>query len=68
MILGLGSWGPICTLVNSDVGIGVAFEQECAREPGIRFVPVKDKNLVAGHFLTCLAAMRQTAAVASFSG
>jgi DNA-binding transcriptional LysR family regulator len=65
-ILGLGSWGSIRTLVDSGVGVGVAAAQECDGEPGIRFVPIEDKNLIVGHFLACLPAMRQTAAVSSF--
>lgn len=65
-ILGLGSWGSIRTLVKSGAGIGVAFAQECQDEPGVSFVPIKDNNLTAHHFLACLPAMRGTAAVDRF--
>ncbi|KIC07466.1 hypothetical protein RA19_23890 [Leisingera sp. ANG-M1] len=62
-ILGLGSWGSIRTLIRSGAGVGTAFKQECEGEPGVVFVPIEDKNLIANQFLGCLPAMRQTSAV-----
>lgn len=64
--LGLGSWGSIVALVRSGVGVGVAFEAEFAAEADLKFLPVKDKNLQARHYLVCLSAMRQTSIVKAF--
>lgn len=65
-LLGLGSWGSILVLVRSGLGVGVGFEREFSGEDGLAFLPIEDKNLQITHYLSCLPAMQQTAAVGAF--
>lgn len=65
-ILGLGSWGSICSLVRSGMGIGVALEVEYMADDDLAFVPLDDKNLVANHYLVALKPMMSVAPVRAF--
>lgn len=65
-ILGLGSWGSICSLVRGGMGIGVALEAECTTENDLVFVPIEDANLAVNHYLVALKPMMSVAPVRAF--
>jgi len=66
-VLGLGSWGSICSLVRAGIGVGVGFEAEITNADGdLKFIPIEDASLAAHQFLATMPAMVGSSIVKHF--